>query len=117
MTITNTIKSVAAAALVSVAALAPAQAFVDPIEVDLAPMIVSYDATAQQSASADLDAFIDGLKAKRDDGSLNERDFRAIREFQTADAGLDAFIDGLKAKRDDGSLNERDFRAIRNFTA
>ena len=118
MTFTNTIKSVAAAAALTVAALAPAHASIDAIdtlEIDLAPSIVAPVDTV--TANADLDSFIDRLKNQRDDGTLNPEDYRKIRQFQTASADLDAFIDRLKNQRDDGTLNSEDYRKIRQFQA
>ena len=82
MTFTNTIKSIAAAAL-SVAAFAlPAHASIDaiePVEIDLVPSIVSPAGTTVAAAS--VEELIDRLKSMRDDGTLNEQDYRAIRKF------------------------------------
>ena len=117
MTIRTTIARLAAATVISVAALGTANASVsavDTIELDASPMIVE---TGTTTAQVTLDEFIDGLKDKRDDGTLNPEDFRRIRQFQSASVTLDEFIDGLKDKRDDGTLNPEDFRKIRNFQA
>ena len=112
---TRTFASIAAAALISVAAI-PAQAALsttEVLELDLTPAVV--ETAAVSTAQVTLDEFIDGLKDKRDDGTLNPEDYRKIRQFQSAEVTLDEFIDGLKDKRDDGTLNPEDYRKIRQF--
>ena len=111
----NIFTTTAAAALVSVAALsAPAQASVSPV--DGTSSTVAF-AGVETAAAPGLDAFIDGLKDQRDDGTLNPEDYRKIRKFErSAQVGsVEELIEDLKSKRDDGTLNAQDYFEIRNF--
>ena len=119
----TTIKTIASAALVSVAAFAsPAQAGVDPFgastAADFAVEVLDANITLERvTAAATVDELIDDLKARRDDGTLNEEDFRKIRAFETASVSVEELTDRLKARRDDGTLNDQDFRVIRAHQA
>ena len=115
---TRMLNTVAAAALVSVAALsAPAHASVSPVDGSTSGTVAF--AGVETAAAPGLDAFIDGLKAQRDDGTLNPEDYREIRKFQqSARAGsVEELIEELKSQRDDGTLNAQDHFEIRNFKA
>ena len=119
----TTIKTIAAAALISAAAILPAQAFVSPVErtSDFAVEVLDISAGPEFITTADaaLDDFIDRLKSQRDDGTLNEEDYFEIRKFQrqqvaSADT-VKELIDRLKSQSDDGTLNDQDYFEIRKF--
>ena len=108
------IRIITAAALASTVWVGTATASVDPFaDETFAPVPVQ----STQVAAATVDQLIDDLKARRDDGTLNERDFQTIRNFEqsASAASLDELIDELKARRDDGTLTDADFREIRQF--
>ena len=110
---------VSAAALAAALSTGAAFASVNPtasLDTGFAPIEANIAPDLALTADADLDAFIKDLKSRRDDGTLNERDFQQIRKFrQTAAVTLDDFVKDLKSRRDDGTLNERDFQDIRRF--
>ena len=88
----NTIKTIAAAALVSVAAIAtPATASVNPFASanGASASVELFDATiapelASVAAASSVEELIEDLKDRRDDGTLNAQDHFKLRQARQA---------------------------------
>lgn len=82
MTLPRTLLAAAAATAISIGAAQASNGLDAESKNDVMVIDLTVAPVLAEVANAELDRFIERLKRRRDDRTLNERDFRRIRKFE-----------------------------------